>query len=591
MLDNWAGFGVRGYRSFGTEELAFVGPMAKVHLVVGRNNVGKSNILHAMHDVLPLFRNGGPVPLSDIFPRREDTPIPGNLDHPTIALGLRKGDDLTKAFRLDVEGNPLTEAFASEAYTRGSKDVVWLEFNLLGASGNSSLGIFPSLDQFRRFTDQEPSVQTSHLSALSSQLTHGSSSDPQTNLTAIFSHAKPWDLIPETAWVDAIRELTATADQNDHEAGLRNGRGLIPHLARLARPTIADRKVAKAKFSALEAFVQDVLEDPEAQLEVPMDQDTMHVATSKGEAMALDSLGTGISEVVILAAVATIIQDKLICIEEPEIHLHPSLQRKLISYFHHHTNNRYLISTHSAALLNAEIATISHVTKEGDFSAVAPVASAATLAHAVSDLGNKASDLVQSNYLIWVEGPSDRIYVNHWLSIIDSNLIEGAHYSIMFYGGALLNHLAVDDKATDEFVSLLNINRNLAVLIDYDKKSAGELVNATKQRVIQEVASIGALSWVTDGYTLENYALQEELVKAIAAEYPDKVYEVPKSRYESPLAKTFQGMETKPSKITTARAMVNLQSGKDAWYEDLWPHLDRLSNAIRSANDLPPHNV
>ncbi len=44
------------------------------------------------------------------------------------------------------------------------------------------------------------------------------------------------------------------------------------------------------------------------------------------------SPGTGVHQVVILAAVATLFENALLCVEEPEVHLHPLLQRKLIDY-------------------------------------------------------------------------------------------------------------------------------------------------------------------------------------------------------------------------------------------------------------------
>ncbi len=584
LLESWAGFGIRGYRSYGGENVAVVGPMEKVHLVVGRNNVGKSNLLKVMNDVLPHLRDTGSAPANGLFPRREDTPLPWEYQR-AVTLGLFLTEDVKQAFQLGNPNNPFNELFKREAYTTGTQGSIWLEFDLVQVN-DTTLSMIPSLTQYAAAASQGQGISTSHLQGYSSQLTSSSSSEPQTNLNNVFNAVRPWRFIPATEWVDAIRELTAEVDAKGSDTGLRNGRGLVPRLAKLARPSIATRKADQAKFRALQDFVRDVVDDPDAEVEIPQSQDTIHVVFSQGEAMALDSLGTGIHEVVMLAAVSTIIEDTLVCMEEPELHLHPTLQRKLIAYLHRETTNRYLISTHSAALLNAELASISHVTSDSGFSVVRAASSPATIAHAVSDLGNRASDLVQSNFLVWVEGPSDRIYVNHWLHTKHPDLVEGAHYSIMFYGGALLNHLAVDDKATDEFISLLNINRNLAILIDSDRKQPDDDLNDTKRRILREIKDIDALAWVTHGYTVENYARKEALETVIAAEYPGKTYRVPSSRHSSPLASTFNGLATKPSKITVARAVAERAQTEDGWHEDLWPQVAALAEAIRDSNDM-----
>lgn len=60
------GFGFSGFRSFGPQQLQRIGPVAKVHLLAGPNNAGKSNALSVASRVLPALRDDGEIELSDL---------------------------------------------------------------------------------------------------------------------------------------------------------------------------------------------------------------------------------------------------------------------------------------------------------------------------------------------------------------------------------------------------------------------------------------------------------------------------------------------------------------------------------------------
>ena len=103
--------------------------------------------------------------------------------------------------------------------------------------------------------------------------------------------------------------------------------------------------------------------------------------------------------------------------------------------------------------------------------------------------------MLQANGLIWVEGPSDRIYLNRWIELYsDGRLREGRDYQCVFYGGALLAQVqfsSPEDEAA-KLANLFQINHNLVVVCDGDRTAKGsDNLKPRVERIREEVEKIG----------------------------------------------------------------------------------------------------
>jgi hypothetical protein len=207
------------------------------------------------------------------------------------------------------------------------------------------------------------------------------------------------------------------------------------------------------------------------------------------------------------------------------------------------------------------------------------------------ELGYKASDLLQANAVVWVEGPSDRIYLESWLSAADADLIEGIHYSIMFYGGRLLSHLSAGDEEVKEFISLRTLNRNVALVMDSDRSNADDEINDTKKRLLREFATNGGVAWLTDGREIENYVEPDFLQAAVRAVYADRYvkayrlgtfehsfYFYRRKKTEGDKIELFKDVD----KVKVARQVCSGEHSID--HLGLRTHLDRVVEMIRRAN-------
>ncbi len=253
--------------------------------------------------------------------------------------------------------------------------------------------------------------------------------------------------------------------------------------------------------------------------------------------VSLSSSGSGLKTIFLVLLhmlVVPVIEGKslknyVFAFEELENNLHPSLVRNLLAYIKSKTDNvsglsigsypQIFLTTHSNVALDYfagdELAQIIHVSHDGESARTQTIDQSSKLLGVIWDLGTRPSDLLQANGIIWVEGPSDRIYVNKWIELFgNGQLKEGRHYQCAFYGGGLLSNLQVthDEEADDELINLLKINPNVVVVSDSDRDKKRAQLKKRVRRIRDEFAKLSkerSMHWILDAREIENYLIGE----------------------------------------------------------------------------------
>ncbi|WP_081350797.1 ATP-dependent nuclease [Nitrosospira multiformis] len=567
-------FSLGGYRSFG-EKIQRFESFSKINLFIGQNNCGKSNVLRFVHDVYPKIAEGKAFfdQLDHHFPTR-----------PMFVTGVS----------FPLEGNPedLWICFDGESRIRKPerredlpiRDLIFRVFQKKAALDGEK-AVWFDLAADRRLIEHNwkqafDILSDGEMQRLWSVLTNRQMGNREhywypESLSALTPSLKSF----KVAMVPAIRQV---GEKNSISEEF-SGKGIIERLAQLQNPSV-HKRADYDKFQKIVQFLRIVTDNKTASIDIPYERDTILVLMD-GKTLPLESLGTGIHEVIILAAAATILQETVVCLEEPELHLNPILQKKLIKYLMCFTNNQYFISTHSPAFMDTLGAEIFHVELKDGQSIVERVTTDKKRSTVCEDLGYRPSDLLQSNCVIWVEGPSDRIYLNWWIRS-RSKFSEGIHYSIIFYGGKLSFHLSGEDtqELLEDFISLRRLNRRAVILIDSDKKKSGDNINLTKKRLREEFEKGPGFAWITEGREIENYLEEAQIKEAIRETMGSATSISGFSRYENTLSVRLRNGKTKQASKVEVAKHITQNHLPDLTKLSLKKHVERLIEFIGESN-------
>ena len=279
----------------------------------------------------------------------------------------------------------------------------------------------------------------------------------------------------------------------------------------------------RALISRFEDFLSQHIFMEKITLIPRLGQDVLNIKIGRDPQLEIYNLGDGIQSILCILFPLFLSEEKmnLVFIEEPEYHLHPKLQRILLKGLKYFENNQYFISTHSNTFIDDEGTSIYKVEKSEGISRITYIPKRKEKSKLLRNLGYHPSDLLQANYIIWVEGPSDKIYFEFWIQQLDPTLKEGRDYSIMFYSGSTFKHMILD-KPGAELSLLSSLNQRFGIIMDSDRTTEGEELKKEKARIKSIFEKEQKYCWITEKKEIENYIPNETFEKVVIELNSDK---------------------------------------------------------------------
>ena len=367
-----------------------------------------------------------------------------------------------------------------------------------------------------------------------------------------------------------------------------DGTQLIEVLRSFQSPSIGKDKDIE-KFISIQQFVRELLNLSNATLQISH-PDSQLIIEYSGLRLPLENFGTGVHELLILITAFLMEENCIYCIEEPEIHFHPKLQKQIIRFLDEQATGQYFISTHSSVFINQMVNCINgkvfHIKNKGNNTVLNEITSTSEIRNTLIDLGLNPSDILVSNCIIWVEGPSDRILINKWIELTDGSLLEGIDYTFLFY--RTYPPICIDDSfGSRAFINIFQINPNIIYIADSDKISEDQSINTEKETLKNKCDEIGGLGILTKGREIENYFTKSIInkflleVREISTEESFGKYQK-FGEYLSGLSNKFgfSDLNYECQKVNYCKKIADLYQTEDI-SEDLKNDIDEIAKTIR----------
>ncbi|MDD5455189.1 MAG: AAA family ATPase [Candidatus Ratteibacteria bacterium] len=223
-----------------------------------------------------------------------------------------------------------------------------------------------------------------------------------------------------------------------------------------------------------------------------------------------DACGLGLRDVLIILSFIIDFDYNFIMIEEPENHIHPDMQRRLLQFLESVKDKQFLMATHSNVFLDPTYTDKIYFVERTD---TVHIYDETNRAYILRNLGYSIVDNLISDLVILTEGPSDASAIEEICQKI--GFWESYNIKIWPMGGDIMSQL---DLST--FTSNVIKNKVIA-LIDSDTGSKKE-----RERFKENCKEMGIECIQLERYAIENYIPLKVIQKFPEFKIPAEVKEI-----------------------------------------------------------------
>lgn len=280
------------------------------------------------------------------------------------------------------------------------------------------------------------------------------------------------------------------------------------------------------------------------------DSNVLFVKIGNEDEFPIYNLGDGIQSIIVTTF--PLFERKndtlLVFIEEPEIYMHPGLQRIFLNTLFKFDNHQFFFTTHSNHFLDItfDYNQISVYTFKKELQDKGEkILSAKFEIQNVSNENNKALELLGvknssvflTNCTIWVEGITDRKYIAHYLVKYQESLAkqtgesnsktfnEDLHYSFVEYSGANITHWSfLGEKGSIEVERLCS-----KLFLISDKDDPEDKAKSKRRQKIKE--RLGKRFYCLKCREVENL-LTPDVIKKVIKEYGEDISNIPDIKFK-----------------------------------------------------------
>ncbi len=315
------------------------------------------------------------------------------------------------------------------------------------------------------------------------------------------NHLEAMRRLSRTLYVGAFRNVLNTGAKTDY-FDIQVGDAFIRRWRAMQTGNQRQENTACLK---VEAKVAELLGYKTLSIQAADSNDTLHVVAD-GRPYKLHELGSGLAQCILVLVNAAVVRPGYILIDEPELHLHPSLQLDFLTALGEFAEYGTLFSTHSIGLARAAAQRIYSVTRQDGFSQVKELEELRNLPEFLGALSYSSYHALGFDKVLLVEGTTEVLAIQRLLRKV------GKEHRILLLplgGSALIN-----GNRSAELSEMKRITPNIFALIDSEKDFPTAKLSRDREQFCKTCAELPISCHVLERRALENY-LMEKAIKQV----------------------------------------------------------------------------